>query len=77
MSLYDNIIKAELQTEDGFVVVSTKQELSHFMNVKTEPEEDETDSYTLLQQSVDTVKSEIETDQQFEGKSEPNFYTDV
>ena len=67
---YDNMMKGELQTEDGFQIVSTKQEPSLIMNVKTEPEEDDTESYALLQQNV---KSEIETDQQFEGKSEPNF----
>ena len=66
------MIKGELQTEDGFQIVSAKQEPS-LMNVKTEPEDD-TESYVPFQQNI---KSEIETYQELGGKSEPNFNTDV
>ena len=66
------MVKGELQTEDGFQIVSTKQEPS-LVNVKTEPEDD-TESYAPFQQNI---KSEIETYQELGGKSEPNFNTDV
>ena len=56
--LYDNMIKAELQTEDGFMIVSIKQEPSLTPDVKTEPEDIE--NYVSHLQST---RPEIKTEQ--------------
>ena len=58
------MIKGELQTEDGFLIVSIKQEPLHYTDVKTEPEED--DTYNSCTSHQQNVKTEIETDEKSE-----------